>query len=199
MKSTYLGAGLMAAIASSLCCIAPLIAIIGGVAGTASTFSWIEPARPYLIGVSIIALGIAFYQAYRPFKVDDCNCEVPEKKNFLNSKGFLWMVTILSILMFSFPYYSNNFYPPVIAEQTTLDSTKTVKYIIDIKGMTCTGCENHVQSALLPLNGVSEAKASYKEGNALIQIDTSKMSINELKIKLEEKTGYKVLEHKIGK
>ena len=54
MKTTYLGTGLLAAIASSLCCIAPLLALLGGVAGTASTFSWIEPARPFLIGISVI-------------------------------------------------------------------------------------------------------------------------------------------------
>lgn len=199
MKTTYLGTGLLAAIASSLCCIAPLLALLGGVAGTASTFSWIEPARPFLIGISVIALGLAFHQAYKPKPVDDCNCEVPEKKSFLNSKGFLWSITILSILMFSFPYYSNNFYSHSTVVQTDSDSTKTVKCTINIKGMTCAGCENHIQSALLPLNGVSEAKASYKEGNAIIQVDTSKISISELKMKLEEETGYKVLDHKVGK
>ncbi len=199
MKTTYIGTGLLAAIASSLCCIAPLIAIVGGIAGTASAFSWIEPARPFLIGLSIIALGFAFYQAYKPVAVDDCNCEVPEKKSFLKSKSFLWVVTVLSILMFSFPYYSNNFYPLVSSEQTISDSTKTVQCTFDIKGMTCAGCENHVQTALLPMNGVTEARASYKEGNAIIQVDTSKISISELKTKLEEETGYKVMDHEIGK
>lgn len=199
MKTTYVSTGLFAAIASSLCCIAPLIAMFGGVAGAASAFSWIEPARPFLIGISIIALGLAFYQAYKPKLIDDCSCEVPEKKSFLNSKGFLWSITILSILMFSFPYYSNNFYSQAAIVQTDSDSTKTVQCTIGIKGMTCAGCENHVQSALLPMNGVSEAKASYKEGNAIIQVDTSKISISEVKIKLEEETGYKVLDHKIVK
>lgn len=199
MKTTYIGTGLLAAIASSLCCIAPLVAIIGGVAGTASAFSWIEPARPFLIGLSVIALSLAFYQAYKPVTVDDCNCEVPEKKSFINSKGFLWMVTVLSILMFSFPYYSNNFYPPVTVEQNDFDSTKTVQCTIDIKGMTCASCENHVQSALLPMNGVTKAKASYKDGNTIIQVDTSKTSISELRMKLEEETGYKVLGYKISK
>jgi mercuric ion transport protein len=199
MKTTYISTGLITAIASSLCCIAPLIAIFGGVAGTASAFSWIEPARPFLIGASIIALALAFYQACKTKPADDCTCEVPEKKNFLNSKGFLWSITILSMLMFSFPYYSNNFYSQTAIVQTESDRTKTVQCTIGIEGMTCAGCENHVQSALLPMNGVSEAKASYKEGNAIIQVDTSKISISVLKMKLAEKTGYKVLEHKIGK
>lgn len=199
MKSTYISTGLLAAIASSLCCIAPLIAIFGGVAGAASAFSWIEPVRPFLIGISVVALGLAFYQAYKPVAVDDCNCEVPEKRKFLNSKGFLWMITILSFFMFSFPYYSNSFYPTVTVEQTSSDSTKTVQCTINIKGMTCAACENHVQTALLPMNGVSEAKASYENGNAIIQVDTSEIPISELKMKLEEKTGYKVLDHKIDK
>mgnify|MGYP001322339754 CR=1 FL=1 len=95
MKTTYLGTGLLAAIASSLCCIAPLLALLGGVAGTASTFSWIEPARPFLIGISVIALGLAFYQAYKPKPVDNCNCEVPEKKSFLKLREALWLMEIL--------------------------------------------------------------------------------------------------------
>lgn len=87
----------------------------------------------------------------------------------------------------------------VSSEQTISDSTKTVQCTFDIKGMTCAGCENHVQTALLPMNGVTEAQASYKEGNAIIQVDTSKISISELKTKLEEETGYKVMDHEIGK
>ena len=40
------GTGLLAALAASLCCITPLLVIVGGLGGVASTFSWLEPLRP---------------------------------------------------------------------------------------------------------------------------------------------------------
>ncbi len=39
-----IGAGLLTAIAASLCCITPVLALIAGTSGLASTsFSWLEP------------------------------------------------------------------------------------------------------------------------------------------------------------
>lgn len=49
-----LGLGVLTAIASSLCSITPVLALIAGSSGAASTFSWIEPARPYLIALTIL-------------------------------------------------------------------------------------------------------------------------------------------------
>ena len=195
-NKAILSTGLLAAIASSLCCIAPLIAIFGGVSGAASTFSWIEPARPYLIGVSVLALGLAFYQAYKPKPADDCGCEIPEKKSFLSSKTFLWSITIFSILMFSFPYYSHVFYGQSNAT-VEVNNESVIEYTLSIDGMTCTGCENHVQSALLPLNGVVSANASYENGNAVVQVDTSKVSIGEMKAAIKTETGYTVTNYQM--
>ncbi|MGB0391757.1 MAG: mercuric transport protein MerTP [Salibacteraceae bacterium] len=191
-NKAILSTGLLAALASSLCCIAPLIAIFGGISGAASTFAWIEPARPYLIVISVLALGLAFYQAYKPKPVDDCGCQVEEKKSFLNSKSFLWTVTSLSILMFSFPYYSHLFYnqnnTPVITNDGNM-----VDYNVGISGMTCGGCENHIESALLPLEGVLSAEASYEKGNAIIQFDSSKTSKTAIH-KAIQSTGYELVD-----
>ena len=48
--------GLFAAIAASSCCIPPVIALIAGVGGSASALSWMEPFRPYLIGLAPLSL-----------------------------------------------------------------------------------------------------------------------------------------------
>ena len=61
-ENKLIGAGLLTAIAASLCCITPVLALIAGTSGIASTFSWIEPFRPYLIGLTILVLGFAWYQ-----------------------------------------------------------------------------------------------------------------------------------------
>lgn len=57
-----IGAGLLTAIAASLCCITPVLALVAGTSGLASTFSWLEPFRPYFIGLTILVLGFAWYQ-----------------------------------------------------------------------------------------------------------------------------------------
>jgi mercuric ion transport protein len=67
-------AGLFTAIAASLCCITPVLALIAGTSGLASTFSWLEPFRPYFIGSTILVLGFAWNQKLKPKKQIDCNC-----------------------------------------------------------------------------------------------------------------------------
>lgn len=61
-----IGTGLLTAIAASLCCITPVLAIIAGTSGLASTFSWLEPFRPYFIGLTILVLAFAWYQKLKP-------------------------------------------------------------------------------------------------------------------------------------
>ncbi len=55
-----IGAGFLTAIAASLCCVTPLLALVAGTSGLASTFSWLEPFRPYFIGLTILVLGFAW-------------------------------------------------------------------------------------------------------------------------------------------
>ena len=80
-----IGAGLLTAIAASLCCITPVLALIAGTSGLASTFSWLEPFRPYFIGLTILVLGFAWYQKLKPKKQIDCNCETEEKPKFIQA------------------------------------------------------------------------------------------------------------------
>ena len=76
-SGTFTGAGVLTAIAASLCCITPVIALLAGGSSVAANFSWIEPARPYLIGLSIAVLTFAWYLKLKPTKTNDmdCNCE----------------------------------------------------------------------------------------------------------------------------
>merc|ERR1711916_15172 len=87
-----------------------------GTSGIASTFSWIEPFRPYLVGLSILVLGFAWYQKLKPQKEIDCECETDDlpagkagRPKFIQSKTFLGIVTLLAIIMLAFPYYSGIF------------------------------------------------------------------------------------------
>jgi copper chaperone CopZ len=190
-------AGLTAAVASSLCCIGPLVALLSGVSGVASTFSWIEPVRPWLMIGSGLALAFAFREAYKPTAVDDCNCEVPAKKKFFQTKSFVWTIAALSVVMFSFPYYSGALLPAPSSEYVFANSSNHLKATINIEGMTCTGCENHVQSALLLTGAVDSASANYEMGSAFATYDPEQISPEELKRAIEVETGYTVTDIKI--
>jgi mercuric ion transport protein len=54
-EKKLVGTTIITAITASLCCITPVLALIAGTSGIASTFSWIEPFRPYLIALTIEA------------------------------------------------------------------------------------------------------------------------------------------------
>ena len=100
-----LGSGLVLALTSSLCCIVPALAIISGTSSAVAAFSWAAPLRPYLLGATVLILGFAFYQAYKPQKKDECACET--KRSFLQSKSFLWIVAVVSLLLSAFPIMQN--------------------------------------------------------------------------------------------
>ena len=190
-----IGTGLLTAIASSLCCITPVLALISGTSGIASTFSWLEPFRPYLIGFTILVLGFAWYQKLKPKKEIDCDCETDEKPSFLQSKLFLLIVTVFAIVMTAFPYYSSVFYPKNEKEIIVVDKANIQTINIGIKGMTCTSCEEHINHSVNQLDGIINIKSSYENGNSVIEFDNSKTSIEEIK-KSVNATGYSVINAK---
>jgi len=151
--SKWLGAGLVAAVAASLCCITPALALFAGVGGVAATFSWLEPFRPYLIGMTILVLGFAWYQKLKPRTKEEiaCDCEEDGKEPFFQSKKFLGVVTISAIILLSFPSYSHIFYPDSQKDQIIVQSSSLQLVNLEVKGMTCTGCEEHVKHVLAPV------------------------------------------------
>lgn len=190
-----IGAGVFAAIAASLCCITPVLALIAGSSGIASTFSWIEPARPYLIGVTVLVLGFAWYQKLKPKKEEDC-CAADEKPKFIQSKLFLGIVTIFAALMIAFPAYSKIFFPKTEKQIIVVDKSNIQTAEFKISGMTCEGCTEEVKHEVNKLNGIIKAEASYEKGNAQIQFDNSKTNLTEIE-KAINSTGYTVTKSEI--
>jgi len=136
-----IGVSILTAIASSLCCITPVLALISGTSGIASSFSWLEPYRPYLIGFTILVVAFAWFQKLKPQKEIDCECEMDEKRSFFQSKLFLGIVTLIAISMTVFPYYSAVFYPKAEKGIIIVDKAAIQTINLEIKGMTCASCE----------------------------------------------------------
>lgn len=190
-NNKLIGTGIITAIAASLCCVTPVLALIAGTSGVASTFSWIEPLRPYLIGLTILVLVFAWYQKLKHQKEIDCKCETDQKPKFMQSITFLGIITAFVIIMMAFPYYSGIFYPNTEKQIIVVDKSdiKTVEF--KISGMTCASCEEHVNHEVNKLNGIVNSKASYESGNAIIQFDKTRTNEREIE-KAINTTGYKV-------
>ena len=194
-ENKLIGAGLLTAITASLCCITPVLALIAGTSGIASTFSWIEPFRPYLIGLTILVLLFAWYQMLKPKKGIDCECETDEKPKFIQSKTFLGIITVFAMVMLAFPYYSSVFYPNVEKEIVIVNQSDIKTTEFKISGMTCAGCEEHVNHEVNKLSGIVSSKASDENENAIIEFDKSKTNESEIE-KAINSTGYKVTDKK---
>lgn len=194
-ENKFIGLGLMTAISASLCCITPVLALLAGTSGLASTFSWLDPFRPYLIGLTGLVLGFAWHQKLKKQKQIDCNCDTIEKKPFMQTKKFLGIVTVFAGLMLAFPMYANIFYPKtenqsIIADQSNMQTTE-----FKISGMTCSGCEEHINHEVNKLSGIFKSTASYDNKNLIVKFDKTQTDIKEIE-KAIAKTGYSVIEIK---
>lgn len=191
-----LGIGILTAFAASLCCITPVLALISGASGIASVFTWMEPFRPYLIAVTLAVLAFAWYQKLKPSKID-CACDedgMPTSEGkFLKSKKFLALVTAVSVLAMTFPYYNQFFYPQNNKQVPVLSSENIQKIKFTVSGMTCSGCEEHVKQAVNQLPGIVEVKADYESGTASIQYDHTRSDKTAIR-KAIATTGYTVTE-----
>lgn len=188
------GAGIVSAIAASLCCITPVLALISGATGVAATFSWMEPARPYLIGFTILALGFAWYQKLKPRTAEEIRCDCEDgKKPFMQTKSFLGIVSLFAALMLAFPMYAHIFYPSHDNKKIVVVNESDIQTLtFNIKGMTCNGCASHVENDVNKLPGIVRINASYKEANAKIEFDQSKVSLAQIEEAINS-TGYKVI------
>lgn len=182
--------GIVAALAASSCCIPPVVAAIAGVGGASSSLSWMEPFRPYLITLAILAIGYVWYVYFKPKKVDDCGCEI-ENPKWYQTKGFLIGITLFAALSITFPYFSNMFFPDNKKEVIIVESSNIQKIEVEIEGMTCDACQSHINHSVNELEGIISVEASYANSNAIIEFDNTKLNITEIEKSINS-TGYTV-------
>lgn len=195
-ENRIVGTGLLTAIAASLCCITPVLVLIAGTSGIAATFSWLEPCRPYLIGLTILIIGFAWYQKLKPKKVEECACDTAPKQRFSQTKTFLGIATVFAILMTAFPYYSKIFYRRNVKEVVIANQSAIHVVELKIRGLTCAACEEHVKHEVNKLAGIISSEVSYAKRNAIITFDSSITNTKAIE-KAVNTTGYKVTESKI--
>ena len=194
-NNKLMGTSILTALAASLCCITPALALLAGTTGVASTFSWIEPFRPYLIGFTVLVLAFAWYQKFKPKSVGEMDCECDdEKPKFTNSRIFLFLITLFAGAMLAFPSYSHIFYSSSDAskEIVYVEQSHVKKITVTIEGMTCAGCEAHIESEVSKLDGIMNVKADYEAAQTIVTYDETKVDLEEIETAILS-TGYKIV------
>lgn len=191
--TAFAGASILSAVAASLCCITPVLAVVAGSTSLAGNFTWIEPVRPYLIGLSVAVLAFAWYLKLKPKKSTTVDCCPSETKiPFMQTKAFLGMVTILAVVMMTFPLYASKLFPApeaVLAVATQPSQKKQVRFTIS--GMSCAACEPHVNKELAKVPGVLSSETSYATKSSLVTFDPKRVDLKLIQAAIL-RTGYAV-------
>ncbi len=105
-SKVVLGVGtLLAAVGASLCCIVPIAVVLLGV-GSAALGMQLMPIRPYLLGLTGVFLGTAFFQVYKPNRQEcapDESCRVPAGQR--RQRTMVWVFAIVAVAVAALPYY----------------------------------------------------------------------------------------------
>jgi hypothetical protein len=121
--SLFSSAGAMLTACGSICggacvtgaCGGPALPLFGFLGLSSSALHFLEKLKPVFMLITIMSLAYAFYKAYKPRPVVsvDANCDtpnscrIPEKQTFVQSKPFLWAITIVCAMMWLYPYAGN--------------------------------------------------------------------------------------------
>ncbi len=104
-KGTLIGS-IIAGIAASTCCIGPLVLLTLGVSGSwIGNLSAMEPFRPYLIGVTLILLGLAFRKLYLVPQACAVDAPCSTSSNLRKQRITFWIVSVFVLIVMSFPWY----------------------------------------------------------------------------------------------
>jgi mercuric ion transport protein len=169
-STQVLSASVLSAILASWCCILPLIALLVGGSTSALNAKWIEPFRPYMIGTCFLALSFSWIQHFISKNTTQDCCQTNSKPGFLKTKTFLVLMTLFALSSLTFPLYSNILFEKSNTQLSQYQGNQKIE--LQISGMTCTGCENHIEHAIGELPGVIEVNASYENGITNVSYDS---------------------------
>lgn len=185
---------IVAAIAASICCVGPLVLLALGIGGAwIGNLTALEPFRPYLMGLTFIILGYAFYKIYRKPKLEECApgsyCANPKSDRI--NKIALWISTVFVMLLLSVPYMI-----PLIngnqnnqKKQSEIDYSTLMVVTLDVPDMYCPACPFTVQKSLLQLDGVISAEVSLETKKAIVTFDRSLVTTAQM-IEVTTNVGY---------
>jgi len=180
-------ASVIAAIRASVCCIGPVVAVGLGfsAAGLAAAF---EPVRPYLLGLTFVIFGSAFYRAYRRPE-ENCATGVCDKPVSRRAQMLvLWLGAAIVVLFAAFPYYSGTLWKTLGPRfQTVAASTAepNLVAVLTVDDLNCGGCVAAIQQTLSRLDGIRDVKFNYNDNTASVLFDGKRVTAEQIEAKVK--------------
>ena len=112
LTAASIGGAVIAAFASALCCLGPLVFAALGLGG-AGLLARFEAYRPYFAVLTVLLLAAGFYFTYRRTSLASsaaaggpaCDCELPGANRF--GRVALWVATAAVAGFLAFPYLAS--------------------------------------------------------------------------------------------
>ncbi len=167
-------ASIFAALAASLCCVGPIAIALLGI-GSAGLFVTLGEYRPYIMGLTLVFLSLAFFFTYRKREVvcEDGTCKVQRPSRW--NKIVVWFSAAVVTFLLLLPYLNFNLTASPKQSQANLATA-----FIDVRGMSCPACARGIEISLSKLPGVKEAKVDFDHNKAIVKYDEQKINKEQL-------------------
>lgn len=100
-----LGAGVLAAIGASVCCVGPLVLLTLGIGGAwIANLTALEPPRPWFIAATLLFLGLAFRRLYLQPQVCEPGAVCAEPIVLKRQRLIFWAVAVVLLALLSVPW-----------------------------------------------------------------------------------------------
>ena len=107
------------------------------------------------------------------------------------------LLALLTIMILIGSCGGNTSEQEAAADNTTAAAADWVEVVLDVDGMTCTGCENAIKAGVENLDGIASVESSFEEGWTKVKYDANQTSMEQIEGKITE-TGYTVVGEKEG-
>jgi mercuric ion transport protein len=103
-------AGVLAAIGASVCCVGPLVLLMLGIGGAwVASLTALEPLRPWLIGATLLFLGLAFRRLYLEPQVCAPGAACADPIVLTRQRWIFWVVALALLALLSVPWLATFF------------------------------------------------------------------------------------------
>lgn len=99
------------------------------------------------------------------------------------------IVTTVVIAALALGLWASSDFWMASSEAADVNTADQENAVFQVTGMTCDACEAVVKMAVRQLDGIHQVEASYKESNAVVSYEPSKVKPEEIKVAIE-KIGY---------
>ncbi len=101
---TSLVVGGLAAIGASVCCVGPLVLLMLGIGGAwVGNLTAFAPYRPYLMGITLIFVGLAFRKVYLAPRACVPGTPCADPLTLKRRRFIVWVVTVLVLGLLAAP------------------------------------------------------------------------------------------------